>query len=275
MRKGTRALSAKADERKSRRADLVEPSHALGLEKSVYAHRSANEGLRGDMAEASFAGKPDILAGSAITPRRVFWATWAGWMLDGFDSTIYIYVLVPALTELLSAEGIAPGRAAIGLYGGFLFTVFMLGWACSMFWGWLADRIGRVSVMCMTVLVYSIATASCGLAGGLLSFAVFRFVSGFGIGGEWAAGTPLLQESVPETMRVRLAGWLHTATPTGILLASIAASCSVHCPHCLRSFCACGCLSRPPGGAAGRPGGGRRRVLCCSAGPRKPLGLLP
>jgi len=56
-----------------------------------------------------------------------------------------------------------------------------------------------------------------------VSFAIFRFVSGFGVGGEWAAGTPLLQESVPETMRVRLAGWLHTATPTGILLASVAA----------------------------------------------------
>jgi MFS family permease len=92
-----------------------------------------------------------------------------------------------------------------------------------MFWGWLADRIGRVSVMCLTILVYSIATAMCGLAGGVLFFAVFRFVSGFGIGGEWAAGTPLLQESVPEAMRVRLAGWLHTATPTGILLASFAA----------------------------------------------------
>jgi len=92
-----------------------------------------------------------------------------------------------------------------------------------MFWGWLADRIGRVSVMCLTILVYSAGTAACGVAGGVLSFAVFRFVAGFGIGGEWAAGTPLLQESVPEKLRVRLAGWLHTATPTGILLASIAA----------------------------------------------------
>lgn len=144
-------------------------------------------------------------------------------MLDGFDSAIYIFVLVPALTELLSASGVEPSKASIALYGGYLFTIFMLGWACSMFWGWLADRIGRVSVMCLTILVYSIATAMCGLAGGVLFFAVFRFVSGFGIGGEWAAGTPLLQESVPEAMRVRLAGWLHTATPTGILLASAAA----------------------------------------------------
>lgn len=162
------------------------------------------------------------LASTAIPPRRVFWAAWAGWMLDGFDSAIYIFVLVPALTELLRASNIEPSKAAIALYGGYLFTIFMLGWACSMFWGWLADRIGRVSVMCLTILVYSIATALCGLAGGVLFFAVFRFLSGFGVGGEWAAGTPLLQESVPETMRVRLAGWLHTATPTGILLASFA-----------------------------------------------------
>ena len=52
-------------------------------------------------------------------------------------------------------------------------------------------------------------------------FALFRFVAGFGIGGEWAAGTPLLQESVPEHTRVRLAGWLHTATPTGLFLAAL------------------------------------------------------
>jgi MFS family permease len=175
------------------------------------------------MAEAAFAGMPDVAATATKAPWRIFWAAWAGWMLDGFDSAIYLYVLIPALTELLPASGIAPVKASIALYGGNLFTIFMLGWACSMFWGWLADRIGRVSVMCMTILVYSIATALCGLAGGLVSFAVFRFVSGFGVGGEWAAGTPLLQESVPETMRVRLAGWLHTATPTGILLASVAA----------------------------------------------------
>jgi MFS family permease len=63
-------------------------------------------------------------------------------------------------------------------------------------------------------------TALCGLSTGIVMFALFRFVAGFGIGGEWAAGTPLLQESVPENTRVRLAGWLHTATPTGLFLAA-------------------------------------------------------
>jgi MFS family permease len=144
-------------------------------------------------------------------------------MLDGFDGGLYIFVLVPALMELLRNDGLDPSKGNIALFGGYLFSTFMLGWACSMFWGWLADRIGRVRVMILTILVYSVSTALCGLAWSLLSFAVFRFMAGFGVGGEWAAGTPMLQESVPERMRVRLAGWLHTATPTGALLA-VAAS---------------------------------------------------
>ncbi len=158
----------------------------------------------------------------AVSPQRVFWATWFGWMLDGFDSSMYSYILVAALTELLPASGMEASRANIGFYGGLLFSIFMLGWACSMLWGWAADKVGRVKVMCWTVLVYSLFTGLCGLSTGLVMFAVFRFIAGFGIGGEWAAGTPLLHESVPETMRVRLAGWLHTATPTGLFLAAFA-----------------------------------------------------
>src|SRR3984885_10828063 len=73
--------------------------------------------------------------------------------------------------------------------------------------------------MVRTILLYAVATALCGVAWSLTSFAVFRFLSGFGIGGEWAAGTPILQESVPERMRIRLAIWLHTETPIGGLLA--------------------------------------------------------
>jgi len=136
---------------------------------------------------------------------------------------MYGLVAVSALTQLLPASGIEPTKAHIAQFGGLLFTVFMLGWACSMFWGWVADRWGRIPAMCLTILFYSIFTGCCGLAAGVASFAVFRFLTGFGIGGEWAAGAPLLQESVPEAMRERLAGWLHTGTPIGFLLSGTAA----------------------------------------------------
>jgi MFS family permease len=161
-----------------------------------------------------------VVATGVVSPGKVFWATWFGWMLDGFDSSMYSYILVGALTELLPASGIEASGSNIAFYGGLLFSIFMLGWACSMIWGWAADRYGRVRIMCWTVLVYSVFTALCGLSTGIVMFALFRFVAGFGIGGEWAAGTPLLQESVPENTRVRLAGWLHTATPSGLFLAA-------------------------------------------------------
>lgn len=161
--------------------------------------------------------------GAQASPMRAFWAAWSAWMLDGFDSGLYIFVLVPVLTELLTRDGFHADKGHIAEYGGYLFSIFMLGWACPMFWGWLADRVGRVKVMIFTILVYSIMTAACGAAWSIASFAVFRFLAGFGIAGEWAAGTPMLQESVPERVRVRYVGLLHTATPIGGLLA-VAAS---------------------------------------------------
>jgi MFS family permease len=172
--------------------------------------------MASDIADAA-----DLAAArSGVSAARVFWATWLGWMLDGFDGGIYIFVLVPALIELLRAQGIPPDKGHIALYGGYLFSIFMVGWACSMFWGWMADRFGRVRTMCWTILLYSIGTALCGVAPSLMWFAVFRFLAGFGVGGEWAAGTPLLHESLSEDRRVRITGFLHTATPVGGLLAA-------------------------------------------------------
>ena len=69
-------------------------------------------------------------------------------MLDGFDSSMYGLLLVSALNELCRASGIEASKANIAVYGGLGFSIFMLGWACSMFWGWTADRIGRVRTMC-------------------------------------------------------------------------------------------------------------------------------
>jgi MFS family permease len=159
----------------------------------------------------------------AVSAHRVFWATWIGWMLDAFDSAAYGLLLVSVWSELLPLGGLEANKANVAIYGGFGFSAFILGWAFSVFWGWLADRIGRVRTMCITILVYSIFTAWCGVAFGITSFLVLRFLVGFGVGGEWAAGTPLLHESVPESLRVKLAGWLHSAAPIGAILASAVA----------------------------------------------------
>ena len=173
------------------------------------------------MSDAASELSAPVQAAPNASPARIFWVTWLGWMLDGFDATIYLFVLAPAVTELMTRNHVAATKASVALYGGYFLSIFMLGWACSIFWGWLADRVGRVRVMSFTILVYSIFTGLGGLATGLVLFGCSRFLAGFGVGGEWAAGTTLLQESVPEAVRVRLAGWLHTATPAGGLLAAL------------------------------------------------------
>lgn len=153
--------------------------------------------------------------------RNVFIATWLGWMLDGFDAAIYAYVFVLSLGDLLPASGIAASSANIVYYGGVVFACFMIGWACSMWWGWAADRYGRIPILCATILTYSVFTAASGLATNLVMFAAFRFFTGFGVGGEWSAGTAFLHEQVPEDQRVRLAAWLHSAAPSGMFLAAL------------------------------------------------------
>src|SRR6201984_3336330 len=99
-----------------------------------------------------------VAEAGAVSPTKIFWVTWFGWVLDGFDSAMYTYILWAALPELLPASGIEASRANIGLYGGILFSIFMLGWACSMFLGWARDRYGRCRVMCWCVLGYYLFT---------------------------------------------------------------------------------------------------------------------
>lgn len=68
------------------------------------------------------------------------------------------------------------------------------------------------------------ARRNSGIAPGVAWFAVFRFLAGFGVRGEWAVGAPLLHQSLVESRRVRIAGFLHTATPVGGLRAAGASS---------------------------------------------------
>jgi MFS family permease len=116
---------------------------------------------------------------------RSFWAAWGGWTMDGMDSFIYSLVLVPALRELLPRSGIAPTTANVGLYGSLLFALFMVGWGTGMIWGPIADRFGRVRTMMFSILSFSLFTLLAAFSSGVWTLALFRFLAGVGIGGEW------------------------------------------------------------------------------------------
>ncbi len=153
---------------------------------------------------------------------RGFWAAWTGWTLDGMDSFIYALVMVPALRDLLPRSGIAATPAAEGYYGGLLFALFLVGWGFASLWGPLADRFGRVRMLMLTVVWYSVFTFAGALAGNMWQLAAFRFLAGIGIGGEWAMGGTFVAEEWPEERRAWGAGLMHTGYYLGILLAALA-----------------------------------------------------
>jgi MFS family permease len=151
---------------------------------------------------------------------RGFWAAWAGWALDGMDSFIYALVLVPALRDLLPRSNIAASGANVGFYGGILFAVFLAGWGASFIWGPIADRFGRVRVLMLTILCYSVFTFLGCVAANVWQLGLFRFLAGIGIGGEWTLGSVYIAEEWPEERRIQGACYMHTGYYFGTLLAS-------------------------------------------------------
>jgi MFS family permease len=158
-----------------------------------------------------------------LTPNQVrgFWAAWAGWALDGMESFIYALVLDPALRELLPRSGITADAANVGFYGGLLFAVFLVGWGFAFLWGPIADRFGRVRTLILTILCYSVFTFLGCVAAGVWQLALFRFLAGAGIGGEWTLGGVFVAEEWPESRRRQGAAWMHTGYYFGIFLAAL------------------------------------------------------
>src|ERR1700758_1193619 len=153
---------------------------------------------------------------------RGFFASWGGWALDGMDSFIFALVMVPALKELLPKSGLRSDVVGVGRYGGLLFALFLVGWGCALLWGPVADKYGRVRTLMLTILWYSLFTFLCCFSTRVWQLAVFRFLAGIGIGGEWAMGGTFVAEEWPEDRRKMGAGLMHTGYYVGFFLAGLA-----------------------------------------------------
>ena len=154
--------------------------------------------------------------------KKSFFAAWAGWGMDGLDSFIYALVLAPALRELLPRSGIEATQGNVGSYGALLFALFMVGWGVALLWGPIADRFGRVRTLTFTILWFSVFTFAAALSTGVWSLAIFRFLAGIGIGGEWSIGASLVSEDWPEEKRAFGGGLMHTGYYFGFFVASLA-----------------------------------------------------
>src|SRR3954468_3969457 len=118
----------------------------------------------------------------------------ATWILDGLEVTI-VGSLSAALT---GSQSLHLSETEIGLAASTYVAGAVLG---ALFFGYLTARLGRKRLFTVTVGVYLVATICTGLSWDFTSFALFRFVTGAGIGGEYAAINSAVQEFVPARRR--------------------------------------------------------------------------
>jgi MFS family permease len=146
----------------------------------------------------------------------VFFVAWAGWSLDATDFGLFSLVLRPALTELLGGQ---PSVADIGRVGGIISTVGLLGWSLGGFgFGIIADYIGRVRALALSILIYSVFTGLQGLAHSPLELGIYRFFAGIGTGAEIIVGIPLVAEAFAETHRAKILGIMMTGGAMGSII---------------------------------------------------------
>jgi MFS family permease len=155
-----------------------------------------------------------------VTPYqwRVLICACLGWALDIMDGYLYAIILFPAMSDLLGTTE----SAVIGLYGGVVLSIFMIGWALGgLIFGPIADRYGRAKTMAITILIYASFTGLCGIATSWQELALYRFLTGIGIGGEWAAGAALIAETWPAKSRAKAAGIMQASGGIGFFLAIV------------------------------------------------------
>ncbi|MBB5917083.1 MFS family permease [Nocardia transvalensis] len=140
------------------------------------------------------------------TGKRAFFGAFGGYGLDSYD----FQVLPLSLGAIASYFAIGTGQS--GLLTTVTLVVSAAGGALA---GVLADRIGRVRTLQLTIAVYAVFTVLCGLAWNFESLLVFRALQGLGFGGEWAAGAILVAEYAQPEYRGRAVAYVQSAWAVG------------------------------------------------------------
>src|SRR5437660_10541130 len=103
---------------------------------------------------------------------RALFAAQLGWMLDAMDFLLFNFAVIPIQKEFALSKTTVGALLAVGLVAGAIGGVAF---------GPIADRIGRVRALTLSILVYSLATAGLATSGALWQFIAWRVLVGFGM----------------------------------------------------------------------------------------------
>src|SRR3954467_11222598 len=162
----------------------------------------------------STAQLPVTFSTSTRDQRRTLVAAALGWMLDAFDVMLYSLVLVHVMRDL----GMTQKQA--GLLNTLTLVASGIG---GLFFGFIADRIGRQRALMLSILTYSVCSFASGLSTSVLMLATFRFILGLGMGGEWNTGATLVAETWPTHLRAKAISIVQSSWAIGYALAAFVA----------------------------------------------------
>lgn len=151
--------------------------------------------------------------------RRTLIAAALGWMLDAFDVMLYALVLAHIMRDLGMSKATAGGLGTLTLLASGIGGIFF---------GFIADRIGRKRALMLSILTYSICSFASGLATSIPMLALFRFILGLGMGGEWNTGATLVAETWPTELRAKAISIVQSSWAIGYALAALVAGIVLH-----------------------------------------------
>lgn len=183
--------------------------------------------------------KADVMPSDAPTPAtvapRIGWASlrdlnsyqWfvftvaaVAWMADCMDQQLFNLARVMSLTDLLG--GAHADKDAVTKWAGRSTSVFLIGWATGgLIFGIFGDRIGRVKTLTLTILLYSVFTGFSALSQGPYDYCAYRFLTGLGVGGVFAAAVSLLAETMPPNARPFTLGLMQALSAIGNITAAL------------------------------------------------------
>ncbi|MDP4106067.1 MAG: MFS transporter [Bacillota bacterium] len=147
-----------------------------------------------------------------VSTGRLLGIAGTGWMFDALDVGMLSFIIAALKVEWnLSTEQM-----------GWIGSINSIGMAVgALFFGLMADRIGRKNVFILTLLLFSVCSGLSAFTTSLTIFAVLRFLIGMGLGGELPVASTLVSESVPTASRGRIVVLLESFWAVGWLVAAV------------------------------------------------------
>ncbi len=151
---------------------------------------------------------------------RYHWFVFAmaslAWLFDCLDQQLFLLARGSAMKALL------PPGTDVKLYGGYATSIFVMGWATGgLIFGSVGDRVGRAKTLTLTVLIYSVCTGLSAFSKGWIDFAIYRFLTGLGVGGVFGLAVALVADSLPDAARSSALGTLQALSAVGNVTAGV------------------------------------------------------